>query len=438
VDDVPQPHRSASRSAAALRNVGVAVYADMEYGYRDGALVARESFALFAAALRDYVDRLVLVGRVDPSSGSALPHRLRRDVELIELPYYSALSNPMQVARGATRSLARFWGVLDEVDAVWLLGPHPLAIAFAVLAAARRRRVVLGVRQDMRAYVRHRHPGHRALHVSAGVLELAWRALARVYPTVVVGDDLARRYRRSARLVSICVTLVDPRDLVGSDDAPARQYDGELRVLSVGRLDREKNPLLLADVLALLRAHGGQWRLLVCGDGTERGALAARLRALALADHAELRGAVPVEDVRSMWASSHVFLHTSWTEGVPQVLFEAFAAGIPVVATNVGGVAAAAGGAALLVPPGNAAAAAVAVARIGADAQLRRRLIAAGLERVRGRTTAAECRRVAAVLRPTADRDGGPMVGEPDVARLPGLRRRSVARPRTRIGPARR
>ncbi len=385
-----------------MRNVAVAVYADMEYGCRDGAVVARESFALFAAALRDHVDRLVLVGRVDHSSGSALLHRLRRDVELVPLPYYSALSDPLQVARGATRSLARFWRVLDEVDAVWLLGPHPLAIAFAVLAAARRRRVVLGVRQDMRAYMRHRHPGHRGLRVSAAVLELAWRALARVHPTVVVGEDLARRYRRSARLVAICVTLVEPRDLVGLDHARARRYVGELRVLSVGRLDREKNPLLLADVLALLRAHDGQWRLLVCGDGTEREALAARLRALALADHAELHGSVPSEDVRSMCASSHVFLHASWTEGVPQVLFEAFAAGLPVVATNVGGVAAAAGGAALLVPPGNAAAAAAAVARIGADTRLRRRLIAAGLERVRGRTTAAECRRVAAVL--TTDR----------------------------------
>ena len=56
--------------------------------------------------------------------------------------------------------------------------------------------------------------------------------------------------------------------------------------------------------------------------------------------------------------SSDVFLHVSWTEGVPQVLFEAFAAGLPVVATDVGGVAQAVDGAALLVAPGDALAAA--------------------------------------------------------------------------------
>ena len=44
----------------------------------------------------------------------------------------------------------------------------------------------------------------------------------------------------------------------------------------------------------------------------------------------------------------------SWTEGLPQVLFEAFAAGTPVVATAVGGVPEAVGDAALLIPPGDA------------------------------------------------------------------------------------
>ena len=42
--------------------------------------------------------------------------------------------------------------------------------------------------------------------------------------------------------------------------------------------------------------------------------------------------------LRDHYRDSHMFLHVSWTEGVPQVLFESFAAGLPVVATAVGGV----------------------------------------------------------------------------------------------------
>ena len=88
----------------------------------------------------------------------------------------------------------------------------------------------------------------------------------------------------------------------------------------------------------------------------------------------------------------------SWTEGLPQVLFEAFAAGLPVVATDVGGVAEAAGDAALLVAPGDPAQPAAALRALGADAGLRAPLAARGLERVRGHTIEAEAARVAAFI----------------------------------------
>ena len=65
------------------------------------------------------------------------------------------------------------------------------------------------------------------------------------------------------------------------------------------------------------------------------------------------------------------------------MLFEAFAAGLPVVATAVGGVAAAAGDAALLVEAGDPEAAAAMLERVCGDADLRARLIAAGVDWLR-------------------------------------------------------
>jgi glycosyltransferase involved in cell wall biosynthesis len=95
-----------------------------------------------------------------------------------------------------------------------------------------------------------------------------------------------------------------------------------------------------------------------------------------------------------------VFLHVSLTEGVPQVLFEAEAAGIPIVATSVGGVASALGHGlrGLLVPPSDAAAAIEALARLSLDEDLRVRLIRAELEHVAGETIEAQLDRVAAFL----------------------------------------
>lgn len=297
------------------------------------------------------------------------------------------------------RSMRRFWRVLEDVDAVWLLGPHPLSVAFAALAALRRRRVALGVRQDLPSYVRTRHPDRRLIHLSALLLEGAYRLLARGLSVVAVGPELARHYRGARRLITISVSLVRESDLVRADAAEGRTYDGEVRVLSVGRLDPEKNPLLLADVLARLRERDDRWRLTVCGEGTMTEALAGRLAALGVAGHADLLGYVPIDGgLMAVYRDSHAFLHASWTEGLPQVLFEAFAAGLPVVATDVGGVRDTVGGGALLVPPGDPEAAAAALRRIAEDPPLRRRLIEAGLSRASEHTMESQCRRVARFL----------------------------------------
>jgi glycosyltransferase involved in cell wall biosynthesis len=115
-----------------------------------------------------------------------------------------------------------------------------------------------------------------------------------------------------------------------------------------------------------------------------------------VAEHADLLGYVPVDaGLHDLYRSADFFLHISWTEGLPQVIFEAFAARLPVVATAVGGVPDAAGEAALLVPAGSAEAAVESLVRLAADDALRSRLVEAGVDRVRRHTTAAEVRRVA-------------------------------------------
>jgi glycosyltransferase involved in cell wall biosynthesis len=318
----------------------------------------------------------------------------------VPLPYYDSLAHPAAVIRAAAASLRRFWRALGEVDVVWLLGPHPLAVAFALLAALRRRRVVLGVRQDLPSYVRNRRPGRRLMVAAALALETAFRLLSRRFGVIVVGPALARRYRRARSLLEIMVSLVDSEDVVSPELAAARPYDGELRLISVGRLDPEKNPLLIADVFGRLVDGGFPWRLLVCGDGSLRSALEERLGELGVADRAELAGHVPYGPrLVGLYQGSHALLHTSWTEGLPQVLIEAFAAGVPVVATDVGGIRDAVGEGARLVPPGDARAAATELEAVVTDPDLRRRLIEAGHEYALRNTATVEVRRVAEFLR---------------------------------------
>ena len=368
----------------------LAAYEDAIYQRdADGTLTVHRAFPLFMFGLAAGVDELTVLGRLDPRPGRS--HYVVPDPDAFApLPHYENAADVAAVLRALGGTARQFWRVLGSVDAVWVNGPSPMAVLLAVLALLRRRRVVLGVRQDTLAYARNRFPGRRGPLLAFQLMEGVWRALARVSAVTAVGPDLARRYAGAHEL---SVSFVHDADL----EAP-RTARGEppYRVLSVGRLETEKNPLLLADVLAAL---GPDFALDIVGEGPLEADLRARLEELGVADRAALLGYVPLDGgLLDRYRAADVFLHVSWTEGLPQVLLEAFAARAPVVATEVGGVGAVAEGAALLVPPGDAGAAADAVRRLVRDAGLRERLVAAGLERARGRTQEAEHRRLLAFI----------------------------------------
>lgn len=376
----------------------LAVYTDYPYGRKGDEVRADRAFALFVGRLAPAFDRVVAVGRLDPT-GEAAKYPIGKGVEFVELPFYATLTSPFAVLAAMFRSLRAFWRVLGGVDTAWLLGPHPFAVAFAVTALLRRRRVVLGVRQDMVPYVKARRPGRRGLVFAAVLLERTFRLLGRVCPVVVVGPAIAHNYRHSKDVLDVAISLVPSADVVEPEVALARDFGGTLTLLSVGRLDAEKNPLILADILATLVADEDRWRLVVCGDGPMRSDLAERLEELGVADRADLRGYVPNDQgLGELYRSSHAFLHVSWTEGLPQVILEALAAGLPVVATDVGGVGEALGPAALHIPPGDVGAAVSALRRIADEDGVRQELIRAGHDYVSRHTAEAESLRVARFL----------------------------------------
>ncbi len=108
-------------------------------------------------------------------------------------------------------------------------------------------------------------------------MEAAWRRLARRMPVVAVGPAVARRYAHSPAVLEIVVSLISAAEVVDAATALPADYGDELTALSVGRLETEKNPLLLADVLAAINREEPHWRLVVCGEGALEGPLRERL-----------------------------------------------------------------------------------------------------------------------------------------------------------------
>ena len=371
----------------------LAVYTDYTYHRLDGKVYAERAFALFVDELAERTGGLTLTGRLDPKPKSAR-YLLTDKVKFVPMPYYKTITRPLAASRELLASLRVFWRLLDDVNAVWLLGPNPLALGYALQAKLRGRTVVLGVRQNTRDYLLSRHPHKRWIHVAGALLERAWMRMARRTPIVVVGPEVAQQYSGAGKLLDVAISLVREADIDGAERT--RDYDGEIELLSVTRVDADKNPLMLADVLARLNASHPRWRLTVCGEGPMLEPLAQRLEQLGVAERANLRGYVPLDGgLFEAYRTAHVLLHLSWTEGLPQILFEAFAAGLPPVMTDVGGTRAAVGDAVELVPPGDVDAAVAAIERVVGDAPTRAERAALGLAHAHAHTLEAETGRVA-------------------------------------------
>jgi glycosyltransferase involved in cell wall biosynthesis len=160
------------------------------------------------------------------------------------------------------------------------------------------------------------------------------------------------------------------RDMQASDaevDALRRRFGlsrADRVVLSVGRLSREKGQEHLVRAAV---GWPGRPRLVIVGDGPDRPRLERLTRELGCADTVVFAGLTP--NVAPFYQLADVFVLPSLSEGSPNVLLEAMAAGLPIVATDVGGIPeiVADGVNALLVPPRDVEALACAVKMLLSD-----------------------------------------------------------------------
>ena len=228
------------------------------------------------------------------------------------------------------------------------------------------------------------HQANLATGMERRLLRLMERRVARAADLVLgVSSDLVARARTlgaaDARLSPVAAPLLPlpappgrreevRRELLGAEEDPARPI-----VLAVGRLIPQKNFHLLLDAASGWRGDG-EPLVLVAGDGPEQEALQARVRTerlpVRLLGH---RGDVP----ELLAAADLVVISSRW-EARSLVAQEALRAGVPLVATAVGGLPELVGDAAALVPPADRAALSDAVSGLLADPARRAALAAAG------------------------------------------------------------
>jgi glycosyltransferase involved in cell wall biosynthesis len=174
---------------------------------------------------------------------------------------------------------------------------------------------------------------------------------------------LVRRVEAAEAVVTCCdanrrhLAAVLPGTLAGKVDVVVHGVDVERFrppagpagndppvLLSVGRLVEKKGFPDLLQAAASLQRRGYRFRLDIHGDGPDRPALAAAVTELGLEDDVRLLPAIPRDALAETYRRADVFVLTPFVtgsgdrDGIPNVLVEAMASGLPVVATAVGGI----------------------------------------------------------------------------------------------------
>jgi phosphatidylinositol alpha-1,6-mannosyltransferase len=310
----------------------------------DGGLWEAEgSFARYVDSLAPFFKEVVLsvpVYDTPPASGSRVK---ASNVRLSPLPFFPG---PRQFYPRLPSMLPRLRAWVEQCDVVHLRVPTPAAIFAFRLARARRKPTFLLVVGDYVALLPHLpYRGVKKLLFGAyvGFEERALRHMTRRALTFVNGAALREKHERDGGRVFETKTTT-----LGLDDIASRAdtcSGARIRLLTVSRIDPRKGLRVLPDAVARLVAAGRDVSLDLIGPtigligDQEADAIRDETVRLGVADRVTLRGPLALDRLMSLYREYDIFvLPTRPGEGIPRVLLEAMAAGLPIVTTRVSGI----------------------------------------------------------------------------------------------------
>ncbi|MGH9386161.1 MAG: glycosyltransferase family 4 protein [Vicinamibacterales bacterium] len=310
----------------------------------DGGLWEAEgSFARYVDSLAPFFKEIVLsvpVYDAPPASGSRVK---APNVRLSPLPFFPG---PRQFYPRLPSLLARLRSWVRQCDVVHLRVPTPAAIFAFGIARARRKPMFLLVVGDYAALLPHLpYRGLKKLLFGAyvGFEERALRHMTKRALTFVNGAALREKHERDgSRVFETKTTTLSLEDIASRLDTCAGT---RIRLLTVSRIDPRKGLRVLPDAVARLVAAGRDVSLDLIGPtigligDQEADAIQAEAERLGVADRVNLRGPLALDRLMSLYREYDIFiLPTRPGEGIPRVLLEAMAGGLPIVTTRVSGI----------------------------------------------------------------------------------------------------
>lgn len=186
--------------------------------------------------------------------------------------------------------------------------------------------------------------------------------------------------RWSQKMVTIPNGIGEEFFRIGSQQRPASPV---LRITGIGNLTTQKGMYILLEAVAIVKSHT-HVRCSIVGDGPEKRTLEQNVSELGLSNIVEMTGYLPQHDLPERLRNTDIFVLSSFSEGRPNALLEAMAAGVPVIASDIDGVREliSHGENGLLFEPGRPEHLAEQIERLSQDRELRDAIGKAGLESI--------------------------------------------------------
>lgn len=202
--------------------------------------------------------------------------------------------------------------------------------------------------------LKNKHSDIRWRHFPSLYYWLESRVLTRAASVFCVREDAAQNYRKSHADIRerfhFIPTWMDPEVFFPVDDDKRRELRRTLQntygiaddakvLVAVGRLDHQKDPLLMLEALSELVVTWPHIHLIWVGEGVLHGKVMERAKTLGLYDRLTLAGLLAPTEIAAIHRAADLFVMSSGYEGMPIAVSEALACGLPVASNRVGEIA---------------------------------------------------------------------------------------------------
>jgi glycosyltransferase involved in cell wall biosynthesis/predicted metal-dependent phosphoesterase TrpH len=244
----------------------------------------------------------------------------------IQVPYYAGITIGVPSLPAAVEAITA-----GRYDVIHVCSPGPSAIAAVLVARSMQIPLVGSYHTELATYAGLRS-GDATLELAAQLaLSTFYRQCAVVLSPSSAADETLEQLGIATSRVARWDRGVDT--LRFSPERREENLFGDtINVLYAGRVATEKNVELLAEAFARARAQNPRLHLVIAGDGPD----ARRLRTR-LGEHVTWLGWLEGDDLARAYASADIFCFASVTDTFGQVVLEAQASGLPVLAADAGG-----------------------------------------------------------------------------------------------------